>query len=109
MSRVYITSNRFRKREGEMVPAVDTRPAEKFGVLVSIFDHAMDPCSDDDMSTAKTRLMDFDDEQDFILPSGSPLATLATGLLLRDNGIKMIQVLEWDRFSLKYHLKVVSL
>jgi hypothetical protein len=109
MSRVYVTNNRFRKREGELVPAVDLRPAERFGTLTAVFDHAMDPSADDDVRNARQRLKDFNDEQDYILPSGSPLATLTVGMLLRDQGVKIVQVLEWDRFDLNYHLKTVSL
>ncbi len=109
MTRVYVTSNRFRKRDGEMVPAVDLRPAEQYGVLVAVFDHDMNPSSTHDLSSAKLRLQPFDEECDFVLPSGSPLATLATGFLLRDLGVKTLQVLEWDRFALRYHTRTVAL
>ncbi len=109
MSRVYITNHRMRKRDGGMVPAIDLRPAERFGTLTPIFDHAMDPSDDADMRDARERVREFNDEQDYILPTGSPLATLAVGMLLRDQGVKIVQVLEWDRFDLKYHLRTVSL
>lgn len=109
MSRVYITNHRMRKRDGEMVPAIDLRPAERFGTLTPIFDHAMDPSDDADVRNARARVKEFNDEQDYILPTGSPLATLAAGMLLRDQGVKIVQVLEWDRFDLKYHLRTVSL
>jgi hypothetical protein len=92
-----------------MVPAIDLRPAERFGTLTPIFDHAMDPSDDADVRDARARVREFNDEQDYILPTGSPLATLAAGMLLRDQGIKIVQVLEWDRFDLKYHLRTVSL
>jgi len=98
-----------RKRDGELVPAVDLRPAEKFGTLTAVFDHSMDPSSDDDMRMAKQRLSSFNDEIDFILPSGAPLATLATGLILKQMSVQCVQVLEWDRFTLKYNVKTVAL
>ncbi len=109
MSRVYITNHRMRKRGGDMVPAIDLRPAERFGTLTPIFDHAMNPSDDADVRDARARVKEFNDEQDYILPTGSPLATLAVGMLLRDQGVKIVQVLEWDRFDLKYHLRTVSL
>lgn len=109
MSRVYVTSNRMRKRDGEWVPAIDLRPAERYGTLAAIFDHSMDPSSEADVREARRRFEGFDDEQDYVLPSGSPFATFTAGLLLRERQVKVIQVLEWDRFDLRYHVRTVAL
>jgi len=54
-------------------------------------------------------LEEFDQEQDFILPNGSPLATLTTGLLLRGKKLESVQTLVWDKIYLKYMLNVIEL
>jgi len=111
MPRVFITSNRMRKDTytRELKPIVDLRPAEQYGSLVSVFDHDMDPSKREDVMLASERLHDFDSEQDFILPNGSPLATLTTGLLLRGKNIDTVQTLVWDKIYLKYLLNVIEL
>jgi len=98
-----------RKRDNALIPALDLRPAEQFGSLSAVFDHEMDPSLDADLSLARARLRDYDDEQDYILPTGSPLATFTVGMLLHERGATLIQVLEWDRFALKYHVRTVQL
>ena len=110
MARVFVTSNRMRKdpHTRELKPIVDLRPAEQWGSLVAVFDHHMDPENADDMRIASERLKDFDPEQDFILPNGSPSATLATGLILGEKA-REVQVLVWDRIHLKYNLSEVIL
>lgn len=111
MSRVYVTSNRMRKdaRTGEIKPAVDLRPAEEYGALAPVFDHTMDPADSADLHRARERLSGFDEDRDFVLPSGSPICTLATGMLLADLGCKFFQVLEWDKFTLKYNMRTIEL
>lgn len=111
MARVFITSNRMRKDPvtRELKPTVDLRPAEQFGSLTAVFDHEMEPENSNDFFKAKERLDDFDPFEDFILPSGSPLATLATGLILGDKNITEVQTLIWDRIHLKYILNVIEL
>lgn len=111
MPRVFITSNRMRKDSftKELKPTVDLRPAEQFGTLTSVFDHEMEPENQIDMNQAYNRLADFDCKSDYILPNGSPIATLATGMILADKGVGEIKTLIWDRMALKYNLKVISL
>lgn len=111
MPKVFITSNRMRKDAytRELKPIVDLRPAEQYGSLVSVFDHEMDPSRREDVLVASERLQDFDPEQDFILPNGSPLATLATGMLLRGKKLESVQTLVWDKIYLKYMLNVIEL
>ena len=111
MPKVFITSNRMRKDAytRELKPIVDLRPAEQYGSLVSVFDHEMDPSRHEDVLVASERLQDFDPEQDFILPNGSPLATLATGMLLRGKKLESVQTLVWDKIYLKYMLNVIEL
>lgn len=109
--RVFITSNRMRRdpNSGELRPIVDLRPAAAYGTLTPVFDHEMDPENRDDLLRAQERLQDFDEEVDFILPSGAPIASLVTGVLLGLKDIEVINVLEWDRFRLQYVLKQVEL
>jgi hypothetical protein len=111
MPKVFITSNRMRKDTytRELKPIVDLRPAEQYGSLVSVFDHDMDPSKREDVMLAAERLEEFDEEQDFILPNGSPLATLTTGLLLRGKKLESVQTLVWDKIYLKYMLNVIEL
>ena len=111
MPRVFVTSNRMRKDSytKELKPIVDLRPAEQFGSLVPVFDHNMDPSKREDVQEANNRLADFDQEQDYILPNGSPLATLTTGLLLREKNVDCVQTLVWDKIYLKYMLNVIEL
>lgn len=111
MPRVFITSNRMRKDTytRELKPIVDLRPAEQFGSLVPVFDHDMDPSKREDVKTAADRLEDFDPDQDYILPNGSPLATLTTGLLLGEKKVDSVQTLVWDKIYLKYMLNVIEL
>ena len=111
MPRVFVTSNRMRKDSvtKELRPIVDLRPAEQYGQLVSIFDHDMEPSNQTDMAAARSRLTDFDPFDDFILPNGSPVATLAAGLILGEKQMPEVQVLVWDRIYLKYILTVVEL
>jgi hypothetical protein len=111
MPKVFITSNRMRKDTytRELKPIVDLRPAEQYGSLVSVFDHDMDPSKREDVMLASERLEDFDADQDFILPNGSPLATLTTGLLLRGKKLESVQTLVWDKIYLKYMLNVIEL
>lgn len=110
-AKVYVTSNRMRKdsRTGELRPAVDLRPASTYGTLTPIFDHEMDPENHEDLCAAKERLEDFDQERDYVLPSGAPIASLVTGALLRKKGCEVMNVLEWDKFRLQYTLKVIEL
>lgn len=111
MPRVFVTSNRMRKDTytRELKPIVDLRPAEQFGSLVSVFDHEMDPTKIEDVRAAAERLASFDPDRDYILPSGSPLATLTTGLLLRNKNIECVQALVWDKIHIKYILNVIEL
>ena len=111
MPKVFITSNRMRKDAytRELKPIVDLRPAEQYGSLVSVFDHDMDPSKREDVMVASERLQDFDSEQDYILPNGSPIATLTTGLLLREKNVESVQTLVWDKIYLKYLLNVIEL
>jgi len=111
MSRVFVTSNRMRKdfATGTLKPIVDLRPAEQYGTLNAVFDHEMEPTRIDDVRRAAERIDDFDPEQDFVLPNGSPLATLATGMLLRDKGVDSVQTLVWDKIYMKYILGVIEL
>lgn len=109
--KVYVTSNRMRKdsRTGELRPVVDLRPATTYGTLTPVFDHEMDPESLADLRTARERLEPFDQERDYVLPSGAPIASLVTGALLGRRGCEVVNVLEWDKFRLQYTLKVVEL
>lgn len=111
MPKVFITSNRMRKDTytRELKPIVDLRPAEQYGTLTPVFDHDMDPSKREDVMLANERLEEFDQEQDFILPNGSPLATLTTGLLLRGKNLESVQTLVWDKIYLKYMLNVIEL
>ena len=113
MATVYITSNRMRKDPftKELKPIVDLRPAEQFGDLRAVFDHEMEPQCLADMQEACHRLSDFDQSSDYILPNGSPLATLATGLVLKDfiNIYEPLRVLMWDRMQLRYTVEEISL
>jgi hypothetical protein len=90
-------------------PIVDLRPAEKWGSLNSVFDHEMEPTDVDDLRQAASRLKDFDPEEDYVLPNGSPIATLATGMMLGDKGFDSIQTLVWDKIHMKYVLGVIEL
>jgi hypothetical protein len=94
---------------GTLKPIVDLRPAEQYGTLNAVFDHEMEPTRIDDVRRAAERIDDFDPEQDFVLPNGSPLATLATGMLLRDKGVDSVQTLVWDKIYMKYILGVIEL
>ena len=69
----------------------------------------MNPNKREDVKAAEQRLADFDQEKDYILPNGSPLATLATGLLLRNKNVDCVQTLVWDKIYLKYILNVIEL
>lgn len=111
MSKVFVTSNRMRKDPvtRELKPIVDLRPAEQFGSLVAVFDHTMDPDSPEDVRIAADRLKEFNEETDFVLPNGSPLATFATGLLLGGKQHRAIQALVWDKIYLRYNLHLVEL
>lgn len=111
MSRVFVTSNRMRKdfNTGTLKPIVDLRPAEQYGTLNAVFDHEMEPTSHEDVRRAADRLKDFDHHEDYILPNGSPLATLATGMILRDRGVDSVQTLVWDKIYMKYQLGVIDL
>jgi hypothetical protein len=93
----------------ELKPIVDLRPAEKFGQLAAVFDHDMDPSHPTDIRNAELRLEDFDPEQDYILPNGSPIATLATGIILGKKNVKEVQTLIWDKIFMKYQVGVVEL
>jgi len=112
MSRVFITSNRMRKDTytGIMKPIVDLRPAEQFGQLSAVFDHEMEPTTRDDLKRARERLQDFDPDEDFILPNGSPLATLATGIILGEmRKGETVQTLIWDKMHMRYQMGVIEL
>jgi hypothetical protein len=111
MATVFVTNNRMRKdfATGGLKPIVDLRPAEQYGSLAAVFDHEMQPTSKDDVNRAAQRLESFDEEQDYILPNGSPLATFATGMLLRDKGVRMVQTLLWDKIQMRYILGIVEL
>ena len=111
MSRVFVTSNRMRKDRdtGQLKPIVDLRPAEKWGSLNSVFDHEMEPTDVDDVRLAADRLETFDPDQDYVLPNGSPIATLATGMILGDKGMDSVQTLVWDKIHMKYVLGVIEL
>lgn len=113
MAIVYVTSNRMRKDSvtKELKPTVDLRPAEQFGDLRAVFDHEMDPESLDDVQEARVRVGDFDQDRDYVLPNGSPLATFTTGLLLKDqiNVYEPVRVLMWDKMRLRYTVQEVRL
>jgi hypothetical protein len=111
MSRVFVTSNRMRKDHatGTLKPIVDLRPAEKYGTLNPVFDHDMEPSTVGDMRKASDRMDDFNPDVDYVLPNGSPLATLATGMILGDKGIDVVQTLVWDKIHMKYVLGVIEL
>jgi hypothetical protein len=111
MSRVFVTSNRMRKdfATGNLKPIVDLRPAEQYGTLNAVFDHEMEPTNHEDVQRAAQRLADFQSDQDYILPNGSPLATLATGMILRDRGVDSVQTLVWDKIYMKYVLGEIVL
>lgn len=113
MATVYVTSNRMRKDSftKELKPIVDLRPAEQFGDLRAVFDHDMEPDRSDDVEEANRRLADFDQQYDYILPNGSPLATFTSGLLLKDhiNLYEPIRVLMWDKIYMKYCVQEVRL
>jgi hypothetical protein len=111
MSRVFVTSNRMRKDHatGTLKPIVDLRPAEQYGSLNAVFDHDMEPTNVGDVHRASDRMDDFDPDSDYVLPNGSPLATLATGMILRDKGIDTVQTLVWDKIYMKYVLGVIEL
>jgi hypothetical protein len=113
MAIVYVTSNRMRKDSvtKELKPIVDLRPAEQFGELRAVFDHEMDPESGHDLKEAGQRLWEFDQQYDYILPNGSPLATLTTGLLLKDklNIYEPLRVLMWDKMKMRYTVQEVRL
>ncbi len=111
MSRVFVTSNRMRKDRdtGQLKPIVDLRPAEKWGSLNAVFDHDMEPTDVSDVRRAADRLENFDPETDYVLPNGSPIATLATGMMLGDKGFDSIQTLVWDKIHMKYVLGVIEL
>lgn len=113
MAIVYVTSNRMRKDSvtKELKPIVDLRPAEQFGELRAVFNHEMDPENIHDMKEAALRIGEFDQRCDFILPNGSPLATFATGLLLRDHidPNEPVTVLMWDKMKMRYVVEEVRL
>ncbi len=113
MAIVYVTSNRMRKDSNtkELKPIVDLRPAEQFGDLRAVFDHEMQPDNLHDIEEASARLQEFDQNTDYILPNGSPLATFTTGLLLKDfvNLYEPIRVLMWDKIYMKYSVEEVRL
>lgn len=112
MSRVFITSNRMRKdtHTGTMKPIVDLRPAEQFGQLSAVFDHEMEPNNKSDLVRARDRLAEFDPDEDYILPNGSPLATLATGIILGEmRKGETVQTLIWDKMHMRYQLGVIEL
>lgn len=111
MARVFVTSNRMRKdaSTGTLKPIVDLRPAEEYGSLNAVFDHNMEPTEHDDVRRAADRLKDFDSDEDYVLPNGSPLATLATGMILRDKGVETVQTLIWDKIYMRYILGVIEL
>ena len=111
MSRVFVTSNRMRKDHatGTLKPIVDLRPAEKWGSLSPVFDHEMEPTDVDDVRQAAHRLETFDPDEDYVLPNGSPIATLAPGMILGDKGMDSIQTLVWDKIHMKYVLGVIEL
>jgi hypothetical protein len=111
MSRVFVTSNRMRKDHatGTLKPIFDLRPAEQYGSLNAVFDHDMEPTNTADVHRASDRVDDFDPDSDYVLPNGSPLATLATGMILRDKGIDTVQTLVWDKIYMKYVLGVIEL
>jgi hypothetical protein len=94
---------------GTLKPIVDLRPAEQYGSLNAVFDHDMEPTNVGDVHRASDRMDDFDPDSDYVLPNGSPLATLATGMILRDKGIDTVQTLVWDKIYMKYVLGVIEL
>lgn len=113
MATVYVTSNRMRKdsHTRELKPIVDLRPAEQFGDLRAVFDHEMQPDNLEDVEEASARLRDFDQNTDYILPNGSPLATFTAGLLLKEyiDLYEPIRVLMWDKIYMKYSVEEVRL
>jgi hypothetical protein len=112
MSRVFITSNRMRKDSytGALKPIVDLRPAEQFGSLNAVFDHEMEPTNKGDLIRARERLAGFDPDYDYILPNGSPLATLATGIMLGElRSGETVQTLMWDKMHMRYQVGVIEL
>jgi hypothetical protein len=94
---------------GTLKPIVDLRPAERYGSLSPVFDHDMEPTTLRDLRQAADRLEEFNPDDDYVLPNGSPLATLATGMILRDKGIDAVQTLIWDKIHMKYVLGLIEL
>lgn len=110
-SRVFVVQQPAKLIGGEWRPIFDINPAKKFGKLNfimirpgNIFLDALPNVLDH----MKNVLHDFGDE-DFILPTGEPIAIAAAALIAGLANHGRVKVLKWDRLKSEYIIVQITI
>lgn len=84
-------------------PKINTRAAIEYGDLRVLIEEPGEPAIAPSpmVKELKRKLADFA-PGDYILPVGSPAVMFATGLALRDIGVRSASILIWDKRSRRY-------
>ena len=98
---VWVSQERNRLVNGELVPLYDLSPAKEFGTVRTILNSGLRPwhtVSAVDMTVAA--MEGYNPARDFLLPSGAPLfigIMLARAIILaEDSECSHVQVLQWE-------------
>jgi len=109
--RVFVVQQPVKLIGGEWKPIFDIRPAQSFGRFVfvlakpgNIYRDALPKVLDH----MKNVLHDFGDE-DFILPTGEPVAIAAAALIAGGQNEGRIKVLKWNRAERRYEVIQISI
>lgn len=104
MPKVYITQEN---------PNFDYSPVEKFGeptfVTANDFSGTSNSLFNDDMAATIRGVMGgVNVDEDYIVPSGSPLVTAFCLMALRDLGVKRFPILRWSNRDREYRPVVIT-
>lgn len=94
-------------------PTFDYSPVEAFGnpvfVTASDFSGATNSLFNEDLSKIiKAMMQRFKPDEDYLVPSGSPLITAFCLVALRDLGVKRFPILRWSNRDRAYKPVVIN-
>jgi hypothetical protein len=100
--RVFVTNQPY--DHDRQKPAIDVRPASKYGSIIFLTP-AGGPFGNpsDLVPEIWAKLRDFNEEVDFIMPTGAPQFIALTGMLLGQLGIAEVSMLLWHRRDKCYY------
>lgn len=94
-------------------PNFDYSPLEKYGkptfVTASDFSGSTNSLFNEDLALKIKKVMqDFNADEDFLVPSGSPLVTAFCLVALRDSGLDRFPVLRWSNRDRDYKPVIIN-